>query len=65
MVRYKIYNEKLVSVCNSRGVEWIDTEKGTPKNTSAFYDGVHFNENGSNIVANIIFDFLKKKPLLN
>ena len=52
------YNEKLLEVSHSRGIESIDLAKALPKNKSVFYDDVHFNVEGSERAATVIFDYL-------
>ena len=59
------YNRKLTEVCAARGVECIDLASHVPKNKAAFYDDVHFNENGSRRVAGIIHEYLKRKEPFN
>ncbi len=54
------FNQKLMEVCQKRGIECIDIERLLPKNTSVFYDDVHFNESGCEQVAAIIYDYLIK-----
>jgi hypothetical protein len=55
------FNQKLMGVCKKRGIECMDIERMLPKNTSVFYDDVHFNESGCEQVAAIIYDFLIKE----
>ncbi|MFQ5863209.1 MAG: SGNH/GDSL hydrolase family protein [Candidatus Brocadiales bacterium] len=57
----KKYNNTLVEVCKLRGIECIDLASRVPKNTAAFYDDAHFNENGSRIVADTIYKYLSGK----
>ncbi len=47
----KRYNETLLDVCRTRGVMCIDLASQIPKDTSAFYDELHFNERGNTLVA--------------
>ena len=54
-----IYNKALIDVCKSRNLECIELDKMIPKDVSAFYDDVHFNENGAKLVANAIFVYLR------
>ncbi|MBW2558587.1 MAG: hypothetical protein JRD69_07140 [Deltaproteobacteria bacterium] len=55
------YNDKLLEVSQSRGVESIDLAKALPKNKSAFYDDVHFNEEGSERASTFIFEYLARR----
>jgi len=47
----KRYNETLLDVCRKRGVPCIDMARVIPKDTSALYDDLHFNEQGNTLVA--------------
>lgn len=49
----RLYNEVMLRICAAEKLECIDL--GTlPKDTSIFYDDVHFNESGSRRVADIV-----------
>ena len=52
------YNEQLLMICEARGVECIDLATALPKDTTVFYDDVHFNERGADLVAETITDYL-------
>ncbi len=54
------YNDKLVEICKSHGVEYIEMARLLPKDTTVFYDDTHFSENGARMVAGIIFEYLKE-----
>ncbi len=54
----KKFNQKLLEVCDARQIECIDLASQLPKDTTIFYDDVHFNENGSKEVARVISDYL-------
>ncbi len=45
-----LYNQKLVEVCSMRNVKLVDIESALPRDTSAFYDDCHLNENGAKIL---------------
>lgn len=47
----QLYNQALLKVCNARGVDCLDLCRALPQSTRVFYDDVHFNENGSSLVA--------------
>jgi hypothetical protein len=47
----KAYNETLLRVCRERQVECLDLASMLEKDTSIFYDDVHFNEGGARKVA--------------
>lgn len=52
------YNGALETVCSQRKLECLDLAPLVPKNTSAFMDDVHLNENGARIVAEILARYL-------
>jgi len=54
------YNNALLQVCQARGVECIDLAKMLPKNSSIFYDDVHFTNKGSLMTADIVSKYLNK-----
>jgi lysophospholipase L1-like esterase len=45
------YNETLLRVCRERQVECFDLAPKLQKDTTVFFDDVHFNENGARLVA--------------
>ena len=52
----QLYNDTLMQTCASRNVECLDLAALVPKGTTSFYDDVHFNEQGSRIVARAVAD---------
>ncbi len=52
------YNDTLLSVCEARKLTCIDLARQLPKDTTVFYDDVHFNESGARQVAAIITNHL-------
>lgn len=56
------YNATLLSVCEEFGVECVDAAAGVPQDTLYFYDDVHFTEEGSRLVAELIADHLRARP---
>ena len=54
----KMYNETLLRICHTENVECIDLESQLSKDTSNFFDDVHFNESGSRNVATVLGDYL-------
>jgi len=54
-----LYNQELAKVCNERKIKLIDIDSQLPKTLSVFYDDCHFNENGADMVGNIIYKELK------
>lgn len=57
----KRYNNVLLQTCASEHLECIDLSS-LAKDTSVFYDDVHFNEAGARQVATIVANHLKSKP---
>ena len=55
------YNAAMLDVCRQDHVDCIDLASMLPKDTSVFYDDVHFNVGGCERVANIVTDFLAAK----
>jgi lysophospholipase L1-like esterase len=58
------YNDTLLQVCRARGVECIDLAKILPKNSTIFYDDVHFTDKGSLMTAEATFNYLNKEKRL-
>ena len=52
------FNRELLSVCRLDELECLDLAPLVPKNTSAFYDDVHFNEGGARMVSQILIEYL-------
>jgi lysophospholipase L1-like esterase len=52
------YNRQLLALCRTERLECIDLEKETPKETTMFFDDVHFTEEGSRHVAKVISSYL-------
>ncbi len=59
------YNDAVLDVCRARGVECVDLARIMPRNSTVFYDDVHFNENGASMVANILSDYLSRRAPFN
>jgi lysophospholipase L1-like esterase len=58
------YNETLIKTCHARQAECFDLAPLLPKDTTAFYDDVHFNESGARKVAEALTVFLSQnRPL--
>jgi lysophospholipase L1-like esterase len=57
------YNDTLLQVCRARGIECIDLAKVLPKNSSIFYDDVHFTDKGSLMTAEVISAYFRKHPI--
>ena len=52
------YNDILLGVCQARHVECVDLAKILPRDTTVFYDDVHFNASGAQKVADALADYL-------
>jgi lysophospholipase L1-like esterase len=55
------YNDVMLRICESEKLECIDLGS-LPKDTSVFYDDVHFNEAGSRRVADIVSAHFATRP---
>ena len=51
-----VFNKRLLSVCKANNIKVIDMQ--LPKNDTIFYDDMHFNEEGAEVVAEKIYQFL-------
>lgn len=58
------YNRTLLDVCRQDGLECYDLAQDLPKDTSVFFDDVHFNEGGAEMVAQNLARYLLSKPPL-
>jgi hypothetical protein len=56
------YNQVLLDVCHSHGLECFDLAARIPKDTTAFYDDVHYNEEGARMVARNVEGYLLTRP---
>jgi lysophospholipase L1-like esterase len=57
------YNQTLLRICAQRRLPCLDLEPVVPRDTTAFYDDVHFNRQGAEIVASHVADFLLENVL--
>ena len=58
------FNEALLTECRINSLECYDLAAAIPKNTTAFYDDCHFNEEGARLVAKFLADrMLEAAPL--
>jgi lysophospholipase L1-like esterase len=57
----KQYNDVMLGVCASEKVDCIDPGS-LAKDTSVFYDDVHFNESGSRQLAALVAEHLRARP---
>ena len=58
----KAYNQKMIEVCRKRGIEYIDISSDFPQDHTVFYDDVHFNENGSRLMAERLAEYILNTP---
>lgn len=56
----KEYNNTLLKICNDRHIECLDAASMVPKDTTAFFDDMHFNEGGSRKAAEILSGYLSQ-----
>jgi lysophospholipase L1-like esterase len=54
----KAYNDTLLRVCRERSLECLDLAALVEKDTTVFYDDVHFNESGARKVAEALSKYL-------
>lgn len=57
-----MYNTALLDVCLRNNLECFDLASKIPKDTSAFYDDIHLNENGARLVAGTLQQYLLAHP---
>lgn len=57
----KIYNDTLLQICQERNVECIDLASVLAKDTTVFYDDVHFNESGARKIAGTLIKYMLKR----
>jgi len=50
----QLYNQRLLELATENNIHFCDLAKEIPPTTDYFYDDVHFNENGSRAVANVL-----------
>lgn len=54
----KKYNDTLLKICRERQVECIDLSSILEKDTTVFYDDVHFNESGARKVSSALSNYI-------
>lgn len=60
----KVYNNWIIDFGMKNEIAVCDLTHATEPNTNFFYDDVHFNENGSKVIAEEIFQCIKKNNLI-
>ena len=53
------YNQVTLALCEKYRLSCLDTDQSLPKTTESYYDDVHLNEQGSQKLANLVFDLIK------
>jgi hypothetical protein len=57
-----LYNQALLGVCREQHLECFDIAAKIPKDNSAFFDEMHFNENGARLMARNLTEYLLSRP---
>lgn len=55
-----IYNQKTISFARKKGIKLVELAERLPKDSRFYYDGYHFSNYGSEMVADVIFDETKQ-----
>jgi len=55
------FNRTLIKVAQENAVDYIDLAAMLPKDTSTFYDDVHFNLAGCDKVSTIVAEFIEAR----
>jgi len=58
----ELYNHALLDLCGQSKLECYDLASHIPKDTSAFFDEMHFNEAGARLVAQNLKEYLLSRP---
>jgi hypothetical protein len=56
------YNGTLLEVCRERGLDCVDAARMIPRDTTALYDDVHFNDHGSLLCARVLVSHFRERP---
>src|SRR5262249_36902359 len=57
----KAYNDTLLRVCRERRIDCLDLASNLEKDTTVFYDDVHFNESGARKVAEVLSRYILER----
>lgn len=60
----EIFNSELISICSSEGIPCMDLASMVPHSSDYFYDGMHFNEAGAQLVSDLLADFMIEQNLI-
>ena len=52
------YNQKLLETCEQEQLECFDIARHIPKNTTVFYDDMHYNEEGAKLFSRVLSDYI-------
>ncbi len=58
----RLHNEVLLDLCRRRQLACVDLDAALPRDTTVFYDDVHFNEAGNRRVATTVAEALSRDP---
>lgn len=58
------YNSALLSICDNRNISCLDLASVIPRDTSSFYDDMHFNEIGARLVTESLGNFIIDRNLI-
>jgi lysophospholipase L1-like esterase len=58
----KAFNDTLLRVCRARHIECLDLSSTLEKDTTVFYDDVHFNESGARKIAETLTRYMLERP---
>ena len=56
------YNATLLAVCHQRGLDCVDAAAAMPRDTTALYDDMHFNEHGARLFAGVLAEHFRRRP---
>lgn len=56
------YNRVLLDICRQYQLECLDLASRIPKDTTAFFDDMHFNPSGARLVAQVLSQYLAQRP---
>ena len=60
----KVYNDTLLEICETRGIDCLDLDAVIPRTAKVFYDDAHFTDHGSNLVSEVVAGHLLAREAL-
>lgn len=54
-----LYNDKIIEICETKAIPFIDLAAMMPKNSLYYYDQTHFNNEGAEMVARLVEEKMK------